>query len=299
MNELIKMVIKFTLRQLKFIIPIFIVLGLLIFIIRKINEPKNNFYTENLTQNSAEVQKSYQEVANSAVTETKRNTDIDNNQANQIPYNNIEEAKLQRFKVAVEFNFYEVKDFANSLIEHNPGVSNLTQYLDVFDYLKKRHHYISDPELQNDYVLSAYRFFSKGYNGDCDDFSVCIASLVFAIGGDVRIVTAHTADTGHAYTEVSVDDLDKVYKLLYKRYDSMFGSLFDGATVETFYYHNDQANPSKKWISFDFNFKYPGEMPWASNKTVAYYPFQNRYEDISNIPIVKYRKSERKREAFR
>ena len=56
----------------------------------------------------------------------------------------------------------------------------------------------------SDYVSPADRTIAINLKGDCDDFSVLMASSIEAIGGRVRLVAGNCERGGHAWCELYV-----------------------------------------------------------------------------------------------
>ena len=89
-------------------------------------------------------------------------------------------------------------------------------------YVSDQWKYVNDPtRTGSDYYSLASRSISLGFAGDCDDFSIVMASLVAAVGGTPRIMFGKCGNGGHAFAEVLIGDSDewsKMKSLLRKHY---------------------------------------------------------------------------------
>ena len=112
-----------------------------------------------------------------------------------------------------------VRDFAVSLVKNSPGPyfdtestkpgeQGIKQICDLYVHLSSKWKYISDPTtLTRDFYSPADRTISLGLAGDCDDYSILMASGIEAIGGKARIMGGKCSDGGHAWAEVYIGDL--------------------------------------------------------------------------------------------
>jgi hypothetical protein len=126
------------------------------------------------------------------------------------------EERLRELITAVRGRTPCVRDFAVSLAKHEkgpyspqykdaPGKSGLSQIFAIHLYLSTNWNYVSDPIIgRDDYYSAANRTIALGFAGDCDDFSVLMASCIEAIGGRARIVAGTCAGGGHAWAEVLI-----------------------------------------------------------------------------------------------
>jgi hypothetical protein len=114
-----------------------------------------------------------------------------------------------------------VRDFALSLVKHEgayyenstgiPTKVGISQISDIHTYLSSKWQYVNDPVLLlSDYISPADRTIALGLKGDCDDFSVLMASSVEAIGGMTRIVHGECNGGGHAWCEVLIGGEEQV-----------------------------------------------------------------------------------------
>ena len=126
-----------------------------------------------------------------------------------------DEPKTKSFAEAVTPNKPCVRDFAVNLAKRNPGPYSRTaqfpgpegikQICSIHLYLSNNWKYVSDPTaVRDDYYSTASRSLAIGMAGDCDDYSIVMASSVQAIGGITRIVGGFCRNGGHAWAEVLI-----------------------------------------------------------------------------------------------
>jgi len=174
---------------------------------------------------------------------------------------------------AVDYKDDLVKSYANNwshknfkgYISASPNIKIIHAF-SIFKEVKSRWNYTYDP-MNEDY-------FSKASNslksliaddileGDCDDYSILIAALFKAIGGEVQLVRTIIKqkdgnEIGHIYPELNIGfekDLE-VYTYLIKT------KLFPKESLnKPIYYYEDRDGVI--WLNMDYNDDYPG----------AYYP---------------------------
>lgn len=123
-----------------------------------------------------------------------------------------------------------VKDKGRSLTVESSGDRTIKQICSIYDYMVGNWSYIPDPRGIEDYQYSNKSLeYGKGKysgQGDCDDFSILLASLIESIGGTSRIMLAYGPLGGHAYTEVFLgeaegaeSDVDRMMKWLRANYN--------------------------------------------------------------------------------
>jgi hypothetical protein len=86
--------------------------------------------------------------------------------------------------------------------------------------------------------------------GDCDDFAICLASAMRAIGGYPTIVLAASNSAGHAYVEIALSGIDSedVLNYLNLRYH------ITDATIEGI----RKDNNGNYYLNLDWWTDYPG-----------------------------------------
>ena len=103
--------------------------------------------------------------------------------------------------------FKEVRELTISL---NTGNSQLEQIIKMKEHVRKNWHYIYDPATDHDTWRSAEATialkYKNKYPGDCDDYSILLASFARQIGLRSRVVGGFDGDTGHAFAEFQVDE---------------------------------------------------------------------------------------------
>jgi hypothetical protein len=137
--------------------------------------------------------------------------------------------KVHSFEDAVKPNKACVRDFAVSLAkahsgsysngeELKPGPTGIKQVAAIHVHLSSKWAYVNDPVLAtHDYWSPADHTLAIGLAGDCDDFSIVMASMVEAIGGKSRIMYGTCSGGAHAWAEVFIgnqqDFADTKYRL--------------------------------------------------------------------------------------
>lgn len=88
------------------------------------------------------------------------------------------------------------------ICSENAGRFNIGQVCDVFDFLQANWVHLSDP-YRSEFFADANTSLSH-YRGDCDDFSIALATAIRSIGGLCRIVAAYHVEGGHAYAQLGI-----------------------------------------------------------------------------------------------
>ncbi len=101
-------------------------------------------------------------------------------------------------------NSANVRQFAVNIAGQYPGSYNIKQVCAVYDEIMDRWNYVSDPH-DKEYFATASESISNGFNGDCDDFAVLMASSIRSIGGNTRIGVGCNNSGCHAWAEVKID----------------------------------------------------------------------------------------------
>jgi PKD repeat protein len=99
-----------------------------------------------------------------------------------------------------------VRDEGRSLILEYPGDGTINQICSIYEHMVGNWSYARDTRGIEEFQYSNQSLeYGRGKysgQGDCDDFSILMASLIESIGGTSRIVLAYGPNGGHAYTEV-------------------------------------------------------------------------------------------------
>lgn len=164
--------------------------------------------------------------------------------------------ELQTLIRACDYFNPAVRDTAVIVASKNSGTFNLGQVCNIYDFcLKGEWNYVSDPA-GREYVALASESLINGRVGDCDDYAVMIAAMITAIGGEILINYATDGNSGHAFTEVKLGNIDRniVEEYLEARYNT---SSFSGIRRDM---------EGNLWLDLDWFDKYPAGSP---------YPYQN------------------------
>lgn len=168
---------------------------------------------------------------------------------------------IDMLKEACDYNLPYTKSFANQLAAKAPGAFNFKQVCEIFNYCYKNWSYVNDPK-NDEYVARASESIASSLSGDCDDFAILMASCIIAVGGDIAITSAYNSDSGHAYTELNITDMDinEITETLKEMYPHI--SLDEVVT------RTDQYGV---WLNLDWQANYPGGPYWEANERNVYY----------------------------
>ncbi|MCQ2286557.1 MAG: GYF domain-containing protein [Bacteroidales bacterium] len=170
--------------------------------------------------------------------------------------------KNRRLIEACDYDNDIVRNKAVSIAGSTPGTFNIGQVCDIYDYCRKNWKYVNDAKKKST-VEYASKTLKNGLNGDCDDFAVLVASMIMAIGGEIRITYAYTEDSGHAFTEVNVgksDLIKDIEKYIMKRYPNGYSS--------TSYKRDADGNC---WLNLDWWDYYPGGRYFEADRGIRFY----------------------------
>ena len=123
----------------------------------------------------------------------------------------------------------DVERKGSSLILDYSGDGTINQICSIYEYMVGNWAYKRDPR-----GIEVFQYSNESLNygegrysgqGDCDDFSILLASLIESIGGTSRIVLAYGPMGGHAYAEVylgtagdSDSDVERMLSWLRNKY---------------------------------------------------------------------------------
>ena len=178
-------------------------------------------------------------------------------------------SKEAQIVVAVNYKDEEVRKTATNWAVKNfkayqsvaPSLSVL-HALSIFKEVRNRWNYVYDPEGEDYYAKASESLKQLEADdllkGDCDDYSIVIAALVKATGGEVQLVRTivHNDDgtqTGHLYPEVKIGDIKDLETYAYLIKNLLFPS--ESKEKAIFYYIDKEDNV---WLNFDYNEYYPG-----------------------------------------
>ncbi|MBP7102442.1 MAG: hypothetical protein KBA86_04260 [Bacteroidales bacterium] len=157
----------------------------------------------------------------------------------------------QRIQQRVDYKDSVVRDFAvkNSLLyfdEYYFKFGQICRHLSLFKYIRENFKYVRDPN-GFDYFASPQESIQL-MGGDCDDYSIKVASTFKAIGADIRIIWA----PGHVYPELycgNQKNFDKYAGAIYSFFEKEIGD-------KKIYYRLDKNGDF--WINLDYTDNYPG-----------------------------------------
>ncbi|WP_299759543.1 transglutaminase [uncultured Pontibacter sp.] len=157
----------------------------------------------------------------------------------------------QRVKSAMQPTHPKVRAFAveNSTRyfhdEYYRKFGKVTRYFSLFKHIRQSWRYVNDP-LGMDYYSPPTESMQL-LAGDCDDYSILMASSIMAIGGEARVVISPS----HMYTEVKLGHVDDLEKISYA-VRTLFPDEVAGGKIH-FHETGDDL-----WINFDYTAEHPG-----------------------------------------
>lgn len=137
-----------------------------------------------------------------------------------------------------------------------------TQAISIFKEVRNRWNYVFDPHGEDLYVKSSNTLKlldeDEKLKGDCDDYSIVMAGLIKAIGGEVQLVRTTITNpdstlTGHLYPEVKIGKKKDLEIIAYLIKNELF---VDEAKDKAIYYYQDKEGYI--WLNFDYFDRYPG-----------------------------------------
>lgn len=170
---------------------------------------------------------------------------------------------VEMLEEACDFNLPYTKSFANELAACSAGdyaSVGIEQVCEIFDYCYKKWRYVSDPAEQ-EYVARASESIAASLTGDCDDFAILLSSCILAIGGNVRITTAYTETSGHAFAELDITEMDKHYVL--ETINKRFGERVVNSLAT-------KSEGGRVWLNLDWQASYPGGRYWNYSERSVY-----------------------------
>jgi hypothetical protein len=124
-----------------------------------------------------------------------------------------------------KFNATSVRDLAvRSVVKYAVPNAPATKVFGIFNEVSNRVNYVSDPR-RDEYIADPMETWeSRG--GDCDDFSILLASMYEAVGLDASIVEVYNITSAHVFVIVRIEqDMDsflKFYKSILEKYTPYF-----------------------------------------------------------------------------
>jgi PKD repeat protein len=179
-----------------------------------------------------------------------------------------------------------VRDEGLNLVGSRSGARRIDQICSVYDYMVENWTFVDDwrglEQLQySNYTLRKGFDAGSSGKGDCDDFSILLASLIESIGGTPRLMLAYGPGGGHAYAEVYLGkmgdqdrDLNRMIRWLKSEYE-----------VDEINTHTDQDS-GDVWLNLDWwkdpgGAKHPGGPFFQADKHIPIYI----QEDIAKTPL--------------
>lgn len=181
---------------------------------------------------------------------------------------NAEEEYNQRIINAVDYRNENVKNAANAMAVANfQGYSGsfpslkVLQCFSIFKEVRERWNYVYDPKGEEYYSKTSVTLLQlkddDKLKGDCDDFSILMAGLFTAVGGEVRLVRTEvetkTRTIGHLYPELLIGNIKDLEKISYFIKNELF--VMESMDKPIFYYEDLEGNI---WLNMDYNDYYPG-----------------------------------------
>ena len=128
------------------------------------------------------------------------------------------------------------------------GVPECMAAIELFRKVNAEWKYKSDPS-KGDLFRSPHRTI-RSFSGDCDDYTVLIATLFISHGYEMRIIMTK----GHVYPEMAVPDELTFKNLMEPLIRGGINYLAEGSTQLC--YHKD--NEGRIWLNLDYTASYPG-----------------------------------------
>lgn len=75
----------------------------------------------------------------------------------------------------------------------------------IYEYVNQKWQYYDDPA-GREYLAKPKETIENGYKGDCDDYAICLAALLKAIGLNVRLTSMIDDWSGHLYPSFLIDE---------------------------------------------------------------------------------------------
>lgn len=127
--------------------------------------------------------------------------------------------------LASKFNFTSVRNIAvKSVVKYTAPNAPATKVFGIYNEVSNRIYYVSDPR-KDEYVAKPMETWDA-MGGDCDDFSILLASLYEAVGLDASIVEVYNPEYGHVFVilhiEQNIDSFLKLYKTILEKYTPYF-----------------------------------------------------------------------------
>ncbi|WP_114784566.1 transglutaminase domain-containing protein [Botryobacter ruber] len=143
--------------------------------------------------------------------------------------------------------------------EYYRKYGKLVRYFSLFKHVRLNWKYVNDP-IGLDYYSPPTESIAL-LAGDCDDYSILMASSIMAIGGEARVVIS----SSHMYTEVKVGEVEDLEEITYV-VRTLFPDEVSGGKI-----HFHETNGAL-WMNFDYTARYPGG-PFLEPELYSVIPF--------------------------
>jgi hypothetical protein len=160
---------------------------------------------------------------------------------------NFTDSVVRAFSVQYSLLFFD---------DYYPKYRQICRQFSLMKYIKDNYRYVSDPS-HFDYFASPQESISL-MAGDCDDYSILMASVMGAIGAKVRIIWAPR----HVYPELYCGN-----KVNFDKYVSAVYTLFEQEIDQKQIYYRIDKN-GDYWLNIDYTDNYPGAV-YYSNEVLS------------------------------
>jgi PKD repeat protein len=189
-----------------------------------------------------------------------------------------------------------VRDEGLRLVGKRSGAQRIDQICSIYDYMVGNWTFVSDWSgldvfQYSNYTLRKGNEVGTSGKGDCDDFSILLASLIESIGGTPRIIFAYSPTGGHAYTEVYLGKSNS------KEAERMLRWLRSTYGANEVNVHVDPGNDDV-WLNMDWwkdagGAKHPGGPFYKATAQIPVYSQENSKAPLTAIenllPIALFR----------
>ncbi len=167
----------------------------------------------------------------------------------------------QRIQRKVDYKNTIVRDFAvkhslDYFDEYYSKYRQICRQFSLIKYIKDNYKYVNDPS-GFDYFASPIESINL-MAGDCDDYSILMASSLEAVGVDVRIIWAPK----HVYPEMNCGNKNNFDKYV----NAIYTCFPDEIKNKQIYYRLDKNN--NYWLNLDYTDTYPGS-PYHSKEVLS------------------------------
>ena len=177
-------------------------------------------------------------------------------------------SKEDELREAIDYQNPDLRNYAASIaIKHFDDKSYLSknrkwvQFFSVFKEIYSQWKYVYDPINEDYYSRSSETLkqleYDEYFKGDCDDYSIMMASCIKSIGGEVRLVRTvvdqNGKEIGHMYPEVKFGDTKDLETVVYLIKNVYF---VEESSEKSIFYYQDKKGFI--WLNFDYNDDYPG-----------------------------------------